>query len=70
MIGRVNKAGVLRIDEQCYGCGVLEILNGPERNEMGELWLEIGIDPETRQSKGGLYCPWRRSDIAPFSLNL
>ena len=52
LIGR-DKADVLRINEQRYGCGGLEILSGPERNEMREFWLEISMDTETRESKGG-----------------
>lgn len=66
VIGRA-KAGVLRINEQCYGCGVLEILSGPERNEMGELWLEIGIDPETRQSKRRLILSWGEGISHPLA---
>jgi hypothetical protein len=51
LIGR-GKADVLRINEQRYGCGVLGILSGPERNEMCEFWLEISMETETRQTEG------------------
>ncbi len=48
LIGR-GKAGVLRINEHRYGCGVLGILSGPGRKEKREFWLEIGMDAETTQ---------------------
>jgi hypothetical protein len=66
VIGRA-KAGVLGIDEQCNGCGVLERLNGPERNEMGELWLEIGIDPENKAAKRRLILPWEEEIPHPLA---
>jgi len=46
---------------------VLERLNGPERNEMGELWLEIGIDPENKAAKRRLILPWEEEIPHPLA---